>query len=528
MGRYRVERAVASGGMGAVYRAVDKRFDDEPCAVKEMLDDFHDDAERTQAVDWFKREAKFLLKLNHPCIPRVRDFFAEGGRQYLVMDFIEGRTLAEVFAKEGNIPGVNGARGVPEARARSWARQVCSVLSYLHNQNPPVIFRDLKPQNIMVTDRDEIKLIDFGIARTVQSQRQATIIMTIGYAPPEQMQGNPEPRSDLYALGSTIHRVLTQHDAANNKPNIFTFPPLRMLRPDITPAFEKIVMKALAQNIEQRWSSAAEMEQAIAMLPPPPAGPLSGALTPRGPAIGAVPGLAGPPGTALVAQATGLIRAAQDHLAAGRIEQAFAAVQQAYQYDPNNAIIHKIYGQVFARRMPPNADLAMQAYNRSLLTNPSDAETHKLVGDVFYFLRKQPSQAIQPYTQSIRLNTNDFETHQRLAKCYEETNQLDAAAREYQEAVRLSPPTVKRTELNYSLGQLSYRMRQWPLAERAFVQVLTANPADHATRFLLSQVYEQEGKLADALRECNFVVQATPANQAAQIMLQRLNSQVAH
>ncbi|HEV2583756.1 MAG TPA: tetratricopeptide repeat protein, partial [Ktedonobacteraceae bacterium] len=256
--------------------------------------------------------------------------------------------------------------------------------------------------------------------------------------------------------------------------------------------------------------------------------PPSGILPAGAPGIRVGPGMAGPPGTALAGQATGLIRAAQDHLAAGRIEQAYAAIQQAYQYDPNNALVHKIYGQVFARRIPPNADLAIQAYNRSVMANPNDAETHKLVGDVFYFLRKQPAQAIPPYTQSIRLNTNDFETHQRLAKCYEETNQLDAAAREYQEAIRLSPPTIKRTELNYSLGQLTYRMRQWPLAERAFVQVLTANPADHATRFLLSQVYEQEGKLADALRECNFVVQATPTNQAAQIMLQRLNGQAAH
>lgn len=525
-GRYRIERAVASGGMGAVYLAIDGRFDDEPCAIKEMLDDFHDEAERTQAVDWFKREAKFLLKLNHPCIPRVRDFFAEGGRHYLVMDFIEGRTLAEVFAKEGTIPGVNGARGVSEARARIWARQVCSVLTYLHNQNPPVIFRDLKPSNIMVTNRDEIKLIDFGIARTVQSQRQATIIMTIGYAPPEQMQGNPEPRSDIFALGSTIHRVLTQHDAANNKPTIFTFPPVRALRPDITPAFEKIVMKALSPAVEQRWSSAAEMEQAIINLPPPPAGPSSGFFPPGVGSDRATPAGVRPPGTVMAGQAAGFVRAAQDHLAAGRIEPAFMAVQQAYQFDPNNAVVHKIYGQVFARRQPPNAELAIQAYNRSLQSNPNDAETHKLVGDVFYFLRKQPTQAIQPYTQSIRLNTNDFETHQRLAKCYEETGQLDAALREYLEAVRLLPPALKRPELHYALGQLAYRMRQWPVAERAFVQVLTINSADHATRFLLSQVYEQEGKLADAQRECGYVVQAAPTNQAAQVMLQRLRGLV--
>jgi len=520
-GRYKIEKAVASGGMGAVYLAIDTRFDDEVCAVKEMLDDFQNEEERSQAFDWFKREAKLLLNLNHPCIPRVRDFFPANGKNYLVMDYIEGRTLAEVFAKEGLVPGVNGARGVSEARARNWARQVCSVLAYLHNQNPPIIFRDLKPSNIMVTSRDEIKLIDFGIARTFQSQRQSTIIMTIGYAPPEQMQGMPEPRSDLFALGSTIHRVLTQHDPANNKPTLFSFPPVRMLRPDVSVAFDKVVMKALSPTVEQRWISAIEMERAIINLPPitaqPPA-PLPmppqvvDRLAPQTPASSN--GLTGPGGS--------FIRAALDHLAAGRIEPAFAAVQQAYGVEPNNALVHKIYGQVFARRLPPSPDLAIQAYNRSLQFNQNDAETHKLVGDVFLFLRKQPVQAIQPYTQSLRLNANDFETHQRLGKCYESTGQLDAALSEYQEAVRQLPPGYKRIEPHFDLGQMALRLNQLPMAERAFVQVLTLNPAFHDARFLLSQVYEREGKLADALRECSYVVQAAPANQAAQAMLLRL------
>src|SRR2546428_11338770 len=184
------------------------------------------------------------------------------------MDFIEGRTLGDVLEKEGNVIGANGARGIAEDRVRSWAQQTCSVLGYLHRQSPPIIFRDLKPSNIMVTERDEIKLIDFGIARTFQAQRQATIIMTIGYAPPEQLHGMPEPRSDLYALGATLHRILTHHDAANNKPSIFSFPPVRALRPDISPAFEQVVIKTLSPALEQRWASAAEMERALIILPP--------------------------------------------------------------------------------------------------------------------------------------------------------------------------------------------------------------------------------------------------------------------
>jgi serine/threonine protein kinase len=530
-GRYRIVRSVAAGGMGAVYRAVDTRFDDEPCAVKEMLDDYQSDIERSQTVVWFRREAKLLLKLNHPCIPRVRDSFVEGGRHYLVMDFIDGRTLAEVFAREGNVPGIGDARGVSEARARSWAQQVCNVLAYLHRQDPPVIFRDLKPSNVMVTDRDEIKLIDFGIARTFQSQHQSTIIMTLGYAPQEQLLGMPEPRSDIYALGATLHRLLTFHDAANNKPTIFSFPPVRALRPDISPAFEQVIMKALALAPEQRWSSAAEMERAIINLPPVtasaqvvgtalPSQPAGDRLTPdRPPVVGPGPissGLTGPGST--------YIRTAQDLLNTGRVDEAYASIQSAYVLEPNNPLIHKIYGQIFARRRQP--DMAIQAYNRSLIFNQNDPETHKLVGDVYLYLQQLPAQAIPPYTQSLRLNPDDFETHQRLAKCYEETNQLEPALREYQEVLRSVPPGTKRPDLYYAIGQLAWRLNQLLVAERAFVQVLIINPADHTTRFLLSQVYEREGKLEDARRECTYVVGAVPGNQAAQAMLQRLRGQL--
>uniref|UniRef100_UPI002ACC21A0 serine/threonine-protein kinase n=2 Tax=Thermogemmatispora sp. TaxID=1968838 RepID=UPI002ACC21A0 len=527
-GRYRIERLVAAGGMGAVYRAIDLRFE-RPCAVKEMLDDFQSEVERSQAVEWFKREATLLLDLNHPCIPRVRDFFVEEGRHYLVMDFIEGRTLAKVLEEEGNVMGVNGARGVPEARARSWAQQICNVLSYLHRQNPPIIFRDLKPSNIMVTDQDEIKLIDFGIARTFQSQRQATIIMTIGYAPPEQLHGMPEPRSDIYALGATLHRLLTHHDAANNRPTIFSFPPVRSLRPDVSPEFEQVIMKALSPSVEQRWSSAEEMERAILSLPPiKVVPPLTNSVPPTVAASPATPrNVALPVGGGTTGPAGQFILTAQAQLQAGRIEAAYAAVQQAYALEPNNALVHKIFGQIFARRQPPDPQRAIQAYNRSVQLNPNDAETHKLVGDVYHFILMRPGDAITAYTQSLRLNPNDFEAHQRLAQCYERLNQLGPALREFQEALRLAPKVpALLAALHYEIGQLAWRLNQLPLAERSFVQVLIINPADHQTRFLLSQVYERENKLSDALRECRYVVGAMPTNQAAQAMLQRLQARL--
>ena len=549
-GRYKIEKLIAAGGMGAVYRAMDTRFT-RPCAVKEMLDEFRSESERAQAAEWFKREATLLLDLNHPCIPRVRDFFAENGRNYLVMDFIDGRTLADVIDREGNVIGVNGARGLAEARVRSWAQQVCNVLSYLHRQTPPVIFRDLKPSNIMVTEREEIKLIDFGIARPFQSQAQSTIIMTPGYAPPEQLYGRAEPRSDIYALGATLHKILTRHDAANNQPGIFSFPSVRSLRPDISPAFDQVVMKCLNPDVEQRWNSATEMERALMGLPPitvvPPVGSVSPQPSPRVPSS-SQPGPSGPqfhtpysitpaaisgaaPGTASASAAgtTGpaapQIAAAQAQLAAmpPRIEAAYEATKIAYGYEPNNPLVHKLFGLVFARRVPPEPDRALQAYNRSLQLNPEDAETHKLVADLYLYLYQQPAQGIAPYIQSLRLNPNDFETHQRLAFCYERTNQLDSSLHEYQEAVRLAP---KNASAQSALGQLATRMQRFPLAEQALVQSLFINPGDHQTRFLLSQVYEQENKLEEAFRECGYVVGPLSNNPAVQQMYQRLRSRL--
>ncbi len=553
-GRYRIERLQAYGGMGAVYRATDTRFN-RPCAVKEMLDEFRNEAERLQAVEWFSREATLLLDLNHPCIPRVRDFFAETGKHYLVMDFIDGRTLSDVMEKEGTVLGVNGARGITEERARNWTRQVCGVLSYLHRQVPPIIFRDLKPSNIMVTSRDEIKLIDFGIARTFQRQQQSTVIMTLGYAPPEQMHGMPEPRSDLFALGATLHRLVTHHDANNNKPNIFVFPTLRSLRPDISIAFDQVIMKALVLQVEQRWPNAEEMDRVLSNLPPITAvpslvGPAQPGMqvvtpTPNLPVASGLPPVASGPGIAPVlppvasgpgvaggttGPAASHIQAAIGHLTNGRIDAAHEAVMMAHGLEANNSLVHKLFGQIYARRRPPQITTAVAAYNRSLQLYADDAETHKLIGDVWLYLQPNFNLAIQAYIQSLRLNPNDFETHERLGECYDKTNRPDGAVHEHQEAVRLASaqPELVRCRLYFALGQVAMRARQWQIAEHAFVQVLIYNPSDHQARSWLSQVYEQQGKLDEAFRECGYVMNGPLAatNPAVAQMYYRLKNRL--
>lgn len=525
--RYKIEQAVAKGGMGAVYKGFDQHFK-RACAVKEMLDNFSNEEERDQSLQWFEREAHMLLDLHHAAIPKVFDFFAENGHNYLVMEFVDGKTLAEVLEQEGQ------PRGLPEARVRSWAAQMCSVLAYLHSQNPPVIFRDLKPSNIMVTSDDKVKLIDFGIARSFQGGRQATVIMTLGYAPPEQLEGKPLPKSDIYALGATLHRLLTRHEATNNKPSIFDFPTIRSLRPEISPQFDVLIGRALQKDPNARWASAGEMEQAVLRLPPllPPPGPIGPTVVAGRPPIGAPGGP--PPGAPSTfpqplsqppsGPAASYINLARSQLDQRRFLEALNTAQQALQFDPRNPQVYKVLGMIHARSQPPDTTRAMAAYQSALQINPNDAETHRLIGDVFLFLQRRPSEGIAAYQNALRNNPNDGEAHRLLGQCFEQTNQLEPALVEYREAARLLP---RNLAVQMNIGQLCLRLNRLPDAERAFVEALRIDAGSAAARHLLSQVYEREGRLTDALRECEAAVRLNPADTQAQGTLQRLRARAA-
>ncbi|HEY7347324.1 MAG TPA: protein kinase [Ktedonobacterales bacterium] len=525
--RYKIEKAVAKGGMGAVYKAFDQHFK-RPCAVKEMLDNFSNEEERDQSLQWFEREAHMLLDLHHQAIPKVFDFFAENGHNYLIMEFVDGKTLAEVLEQEGQ------PRGLPETRVRSWAAQMCSVLAYLHSQNPPVIFRDLKPSNIMVTGDDKVKLIDFGIARSFQGGRQATVIMTLGYAPPEQLEGKPLPKSDIYALGATLHRLLTRHEATNNKPSIFDFPTIRSLRPEISPQFDVLIGRALQKEPNARWVSAGEMEQALLRLPPvlPPPGPVGPTIVANRPPIGAPP-LGGPPigapptfqqpsGQPLSGPSVNYhLNQARALLDQRRFIEALNMARQALQFDRNNPQVYKVLGMIHARSQPPDTTNALAAYQSALQLTPNDAETHRLIGDVFLFVQRRPQEGIKAYQNALLHNPNDGEAHRLLGQCFEQTNQLEPALTEYREAARLLPRSLA---VQMNIGQLCLRMNRLQDAERAFVEALRVDAGSAAARHLLSQVYDREGRLTDALRECEAAVRLNPADAQAQATLQRLRA----
>jgi serine/threonine protein kinase len=252
-GRYRVVKPLGGGGMKLVYLAEDLRLAARRCALAEVVDNFTNPDAQRQAVEAFQREADMLARLNNEHIPRVFDRFSEENRHYLVMEYIDGATLEEEMKQAGG--------RLPETRVIDVALQILDTLAYLHGLEPPVIYRDLKPSNVMLMANGQAKLIDFGIARHFQPQQNATMIGTQGYAPPEQYRGKVEQRSDLYALGATMHHALSGRDPATEAP--FSFPPLAILCPTVNAALAALVDDALAYDVAHRVPSAEEFKRRL-------------------------------------------------------------------------------------------------------------------------------------------------------------------------------------------------------------------------------------------------------------------------
>lgn len=262
--RYVIVRTIGQGGMGAVYLATDTMDQNRVVAIKEMSNAaIPNEQDRVMAVEQFRREAQLLRRLRHPNLPVVSDEFELDGRNYLVMEYVPGSTLQQMLDR--------GEGPFAEQRVIGWANQLCDVLDYLHQQQPPIIFRDLKPGNIMIMDNDQLKLIDFGIARLFKpGQRQDTMLLgTQGYAAPEQYGGGQsDPRSDIYALGATLFSLLTGQDPGQMAP-LKPLPPVRSYRPDVSPNVENVIMRATRMSASERWQSTRDLRRAFVGEPLP-------------------------------------------------------------------------------------------------------------------------------------------------------------------------------------------------------------------------------------------------------------------
>jgi serine/threonine-protein kinase len=258
--RYLILKKLAQGGQSAVYLVADTLDNSAQYALKEMSESELSPAERKQAIADFQREADMLRLLNHPSLAKVYSTFVEDDKHYMVMEYVAGRNLEEVLAEAG--------KPLPEAQVVPWGIALCDVLAYLHQQVPPIIYRDLKPSNVIVQPDHTVKLIDFGIARFHQTgQSKDTVCLgTDGYAPIEQYSGKTEPGSDIYALGATLYHLLTNKvpaAAPTRVANVASFLPPRQLNPALSGAVEAVILRAMEIHPTQRYANASEMQAAL-------------------------------------------------------------------------------------------------------------------------------------------------------------------------------------------------------------------------------------------------------------------------
>lgn len=256
--RYHIQEVIGVGGMGSVYRARDLHFPNvvKLVAVKEMVNMAPDPLVRQTIIQNFEREANMLATLSHTAIPRIYDYFTQDDRAYLVLEFIHGKDLEAI---------INESNGfLPEDQVLSWAIELCDVLAFLHSHKPdPIIFRDMKPSNVMINHSGDVMLIDFGIAKTFQVGQKGTMIGTEGYSPPEQYRGEATPLADIYALGAALHHTLTRRDPRLEPPFSFAERPIRRINSNVSPELESVISTALQYNPADRFPGAQEMKEAL-------------------------------------------------------------------------------------------------------------------------------------------------------------------------------------------------------------------------------------------------------------------------
>ncbi|MBN1146994.1 MAG: serine/threonine protein kinase [Anaerolineales bacterium] len=256
--RYRIVKLLGQGGFGAVYRAWDVNLN-RPCAVKENLE-ISPEAQRQ-----FAREATVLANLSHPNLPRVTDHFTiQGQGQYLVMDFVEGDDLASIAAQMVERQG-----RVPLDQALGWISQVADALTYLHTRQTPVVHRDIKPANIRLTPEGRAMLVDFGLVKMYNPEMRTTLgarAVTPGYAPPEQYgRGSTDTRSDIYALGATLYKLLSGQEPVESVQRMIgaQMPTVAQLNPSVPAPVSRAIEQAMQVEPGQRYQTAEEFKRAL-------------------------------------------------------------------------------------------------------------------------------------------------------------------------------------------------------------------------------------------------------------------------
>lgn len=267
--RYLIREQIGQGGTGNIYLAEDTRLQGRLCALKEVE---HNQAlpeeYLAQAREQFFREASVLARLDHPNLPKVSDFFSEGPRDYLVMDYVPGKDLRQRVQEARR-----SKTFLPEKEVLRWAAQIADALEYLHQQNPPIIHRDIKPSNIKITPSGLVKLVDFGLVK-IMAPDEVTITIIQGqgtalYTPLEQYGGgdsHTDARADIFSFGATLYHLLTTESPAEARKRFLdsrNLVPPREINPNISPHVERAILWAMSLHPDHRPASVAQFREAL-------------------------------------------------------------------------------------------------------------------------------------------------------------------------------------------------------------------------------------------------------------------------
>jgi eukaryotic-like serine/threonine-protein kinase len=256
--RYEIREQIGQGGTGSIYLAEDKRLQGRLCALKEVEHDQVLQTEiLTQSREQFFREASVLARLDHPNLPKVSDYFSEGSRDYLVMDYVPGKDLRERMQDARR-----NKTFLSEKEVLNWARQIADALHYLHNQEPPIIHRDIKPSNIKIMPSGLVKLVDFGLVK-IMAPDEVTITVIHGqgtalYTPLEQYGGDDthtDPRADIFSFGATLYHLLTNEPPTEVRKrflNSRSLVPPRQINPSLSPNIERAILWAMSLHPDNR------------------------------------------------------------------------------------------------------------------------------------------------------------------------------------------------------------------------------------------------------------------------------------
>jgi eukaryotic-like serine/threonine-protein kinase len=268
-GRYKILERIGQGGMGSIYLADDVRLKGRQCALKEVeYDRALPENIRQEARDQFLREATVLARLDHPNLPKVSDFFSNGPRDYLVMDYVPGKDLRTLL-----LEARRNKTFLTEKDVLSWAEQLANALAFLHSQEPPIVHRDIKPSNLKLMPHGLIKLVDFGLVKILAPEEVTiTIIQGQGtalYTPLEQYGGtdvHTDIRSDIYSFGATLYHLLTNEPPADARKRFLqpdSLVSIRQINPDVSPRTEKAILWAMSLHPDERPDNIEEFRQAL-------------------------------------------------------------------------------------------------------------------------------------------------------------------------------------------------------------------------------------------------------------------------